>query len=124
MSPGLSLIILGRSVCWELWELMLTIGGVEVVGDGGVFLASLWFSLSADRGLTAARFLFVGDLIRFIAFSTFGPNMFPQACASDSSGVCFVGDMGLNGSGFVWVSLYWLEGLIVTNLLYFSFLGM
>ena len=89
---------------------MLTIGGVAVVGDGGVFLASLWFSLSADRGLTAARFLFVGDLIRFIAFSTFGPNMFPQACASDSSGVCFVGDMGLNGSGCGGVRLVLVRG--------------
>ena len=56
-------------------------------------------------------------------FSIFGPNMLPQAWASDSSGVCFVGDMGLNGSGFVGVCLHWLEDLIVSNLLYF-FLGM
>ena len=59
MSPGLSLIILGLSGCWVL---MLIIGGVEVVGDGGVLFASLWLSLSADNGLTAARFLVVGDL--------------------------------------------------------------
>ena len=99
MSPGLSLIILGRSVCWELWELMLTIGGVEVVGDGGVFLASLWFSLSADRGLTAARFLFVGELVWLSALSSLCPIMLPHAWASESSGVGFVGDMGLSGSG-------------------------
>ena len=99
MSPGLSLIILGRSFCWELWEFMLTIGGVAVVGDGGVFLASLWFSLSADRGLTAARFLFVGGLVWLSALSSLCPIVLPHAWASESSGVGFVGDMGLSGSG-------------------------
>ena len=99
MSPGLSLIILGRSVCWELWELMLTIGGVEVVGDGGVFFASLWLSLSADSGLTAARFLFVGELGWLSALSSLAPIIVPHAWASESSGVGFVGDMGLCGSG-------------------------
>ena len=110
MSPGLSLIILGRSVCWELWELMLTIGGVAVVGDGGVFLASLWFSLSADRGLTAARFLFVGELVWLSALSSLCPIMLPHAWASESSGVGFVGDMGLSGSGCCGVRLVLVRG--------------
>ena len=111
MSPGLSLIILGRSVCWELWELMLTIGGVEVVGDGGVFLASLWFSLSADRGLTAARFLFVGELVWLSALSSLCPIMLPHAWASESSGVGFVGDMGLSGSGCGEIRLMLIRGI-------------
>ena len=101
MSPGLSLIILGRSVCWVLWELMLIIGGVEVVGDGGVLFASLWLSLSADNGLTAARFLVVGDLgwLSWLSIRTL--NISPHPSASESSGVGFVGDMGLCGSGCV-----------------------
>ena len=57
MSPGLSLIILGLSAVWSLLELMFAMGGVEVVGDGGVFFACLWLSLSADSGLAAGRFL-------------------------------------------------------------------
>ena len=110
MSPGLSLIILGRSVCWELWELMLTIGGVEVVGDGGVFLASLWLSLSADRGLMAAHFLFVGELVWLSALSSLCPIILPHAWASESSGVGFVGDMGLSGSGCSEMRLMMIRG--------------
>ena len=65
-------------------------GGLEVVGDDGVLFACLGFSLSADSGLAAARFLFEGDLIWF---SSWVPTMFPKLCMSESSGLALRGDM-------------------------------
>ena len=58
-------------------------------------------SLSADNGLTAARFLVVGELVWLSLLSIRAPNISPHAWASESSGVGFLGDMGLCGSGCV-----------------------